>query len=289
MRNDPEVRQAVDRYQLGIPNSPVSGRSGELLGRGTGSSLEFQEHREYLPGDDLRHLDWAVYARSDSLTVRLYREEISPSTQVILDISRSMDTGFGPSAGIKSKVARQLASMFGVMVSALGARPSVILVGDKGLSRELGLEQLDLLNDFEMTGTTNLAAAIEQNLVPLKKGAVRIVISDWMFEHDSRSLIRRLATDSSMLWGLQLLTQFESEPEPLGGRKLVDMESREQSDLILDRTVIDRYRQRLQNLQRELQMEFRRCQGVFITCVAENGLDAICLKELCSAGILRVA
>ncbi|MEO1999754.1 MAG: DUF58 domain-containing protein, partial [Planctomycetaceae bacterium] len=83
MRADPAVRRAADRYQLGLPSTPIRGIAGELLGRGTGSSLEFQEYREYLPGDDVRHLDWAAYARSDSLMVRLYREEVSPITEVL--------------------------------------------------------------------------------------------------------------------------------------------------------------------------------------------------------------
>ena len=90
MRFNPEVQQAAARYQLGLPRMPVSGRSGELLGRGTGSSLEFQEYREYQFGDDIRHLDWAAYARSDALMVRLYREEISPRMEILLDASRSM-------------------------------------------------------------------------------------------------------------------------------------------------------------------------------------------------------
>src|SRR5207253_6925536 len=74
---------------------PVAGRSGELLGRGTGSSVEFQEYREYLPGDDVRHVDWAAYARSDALMVRLYRDEISPRTEVLLDGSRSEERRVG--------------------------------------------------------------------------------------------------------------------------------------------------------------------------------------------------
>jgi uncharacterized protein (DUF58 family) len=89
-------------YQLGLPRTPGSGRSGELLGRGTGTSLEFQEYREYMPGDDIRHLDWSAYARSDSLMVRLYREEISPRMDVLLDVSRSMST-----SPAKMQIARQ--------------------------------------------------------------------------------------------------------------------------------------------------------------------------------------
>src|SRR6476646_437313 len=93
MHNDPEVQRAADTFQLGLPRTPSAGRAGELLGRGTGSSLEFQEYREYVPGDDIRHLDWGAYARSDTLMVRLFREEISPRTEILLDASRSMASG----------------------------------------------------------------------------------------------------------------------------------------------------------------------------------------------------
>ncbi|MEE3284389.1 MAG: DUF58 domain-containing protein, partial [Planctomycetota bacterium] len=90
MRSDAVVRRAADTYQLGLIRAPASGRAGELLGRGTGSSLEFQEYREYTPGDDIRHLDWAAYGRSDTLMVRLFREEISPRTEILVDASASM-------------------------------------------------------------------------------------------------------------------------------------------------------------------------------------------------------
>ncbi|MHC4880644.1 MAG: DUF58 domain-containing protein, partial [Planctomycetota bacterium] len=62
MRDDPEIQRILAEYTLGVPRQTAAGRSGELLGRGTGTSLEFQEYREYLPGDDIRHLDWAAYA-----------------------------------------------------------------------------------------------------------------------------------------------------------------------------------------------------------------------------------
>src|SRR5260221_4105589 len=106
MLNDPEVQRAADTYQLGLPRAPAAGRSGELLGRGTGSSLEFQEYREYVPGDDIRHLDWGAYARSDTLSVRPFRQQISPRTPIRIDASRSMTTG-GP---LKSRLTRQLAA-----------------------------------------------------------------------------------------------------------------------------------------------------------------------------------
>ena len=283
MRNDPVVRQVVDQFQLGLPNSPVSGQAGELLGRGTGSSLEFQEHREYLPGDDIRHLDWAAYARTDSLMIRMYREEISPRTQVFLDASRSMTTG----DGAKSLVARQLAAAFSLMVSALGARPTVVLLGDQVPARQLMGEEIDSLKDYPFQHAGDFSEMVMRGHVPLKNQAARILISDFLFPHDSAALIRRLATDSSLFWVVQILTRFEADPQSIGGRRLTDVETDEFCDLRINSATITRYSSRLASLQMHLREEVRRSGGNFVTVVAENGLQRICTEELCRNGILR--
>src|SRR5512132_3749660 len=85
----PRVRAAA-AFRLAMPRTPAGGRVGERLGSGTGSSLEFQDYRPYAAGDDLRHVDWAAYARSELLAVRLYREEVVPRIDLVLDSSRSM-------------------------------------------------------------------------------------------------------------------------------------------------------------------------------------------------------
>ena len=82
--------RAAASFRLAMPRTPIGGRVGERLGSGTGSSLEFQDYRPYSPGDDLRHVDWAAYARSELLAVRLYREEVAPRIDLVLDVSRSM-------------------------------------------------------------------------------------------------------------------------------------------------------------------------------------------------------
>src|SRR5438552_4721517 len=140
MNHDPEVQRAVETFQLGLPRMPAAGRTGELLGRGTGSSLEFQEYRQYIPGDDIRHLDWGAYARFDTLMVRLYRDEISPRTEILLDASRSMNSG----GEVKPRVARQLAVLLALLSGRLGGRPAVVPLAD-GPAQPLGLDGLDLL------------------------------------------------------------------------------------------------------------------------------------------------
>ena len=285
MRHDPAVQQVVHTYQLGLPRAPVAGRTGELLGRGTGSSIEFQEYRDYQPGDDIRHLDWAAYARSDSLMVRLYREEISPRTEILLDASRSMATG----SGAKSLVARQLAAAFALLAGQLGGRPNLWPLDDARPLRPLGIETLDALRDFPFAAVRTLPELLAEHLVPLGRQSVRIVISDFLFPHDPEPLVRRLATDASTLWVIQILTAWEADPSPLGGRRLVDVETGQQADLLLDRRAIERYRERLLRLQEELGRSCRRVHAPFVTLVADRGLAPLCRNDLCAAGLLRPA
>ena len=292
MRFDPEVQQAAARYQLGLPRMPVSGRSGELLGRGSGSSLEFQEYREYQYGDDIRHLDWAAYARSDSLMVRLYREEISPRMEILLDASRSMTSvdPTGPlseSASMKARAARQLAGLFALLGGNLGGRPALIPITDRTPLEALPIESHDALNTLSFDGSRSLREALDDHAIPLKRQTVRVVISDFLFPHDPDLLMRRLAGDASVLWVLQVHNTWEAKPTTLGGRKLVDLETTEEANLQVVEKTIAEYSARLLALQQELSRACRRVHATFAILIAERGLLDLCGNELCAAEILR--
>ena len=270
-------------WQLGLPRSPVAGRTGELLGRGTGSSLEFQEHREYMPGDDIRYLDWAAWGRSDALMVRLYREEISPRVEIMLDVSRSMETGNGS----KSAVGRRLAALLAMLAGRMGGQPAITLLGDERPLPAVRLESLEILSGMKCTAQSTLTGLLDEHQLPLRSQAVRIVISDFLFPHDPASLVRQLAGQASALWLVQLLTAWEADPQPLGGRRLADVETGGEIDLRINRQTIDIYRNRLTRLQTELDRNCRRAHATFIRAVADPGLGAVCRSELSAAGLVR--
>ena len=282
MRNDPQVQQAASLYQLGLPRMPVSGRTGELLGRGTGTSLEFQEYREYLPGDDIRHLDWAAYARSDSLMVRLYREEISPRLEVLLDVSKSMTTGLE-----KVLLAKRLAALFGLLSGAIGGRPVIWLVGDERPARSLHLETLESLESEPFEAVTSLEAVLQDHQPPMQRQSIRVVISDFLFPHDPQSLVRSLTRDATVVWLIQTLTAWESEPATGRGTRLVDIETGRETDLHLNQQIVDEYRNRLQHLQKELTLHCRHHHAAFVTLTSDRELNVLCREELTQAGILR--
>ena len=77
-----EAREIVEGFLTGQHRSPYFGQS-----------LEFAQHREYVPGDDTRRLDWKVFSKTDKLYLKLYEEETNLRTQLVLDASESMQFG----------------------------------------------------------------------------------------------------------------------------------------------------------------------------------------------------
>jgi len=84
-RLDLRARRVVEGFLSGMHRSPYFGQS-----------VEFLQHREYAPGDDLRHVDWKVWARQDRLTIKQYEEETNLRCTLVVDVSHSMQYGNGP-------------------------------------------------------------------------------------------------------------------------------------------------------------------------------------------------
>ena len=80
----------ADLFKLPLGRRVWRGMTGDYQGSGVGSSLDFQDHRAYAPGDDPRHINWQAYARSGNYTMKLYREEVRPLIDVVFDVSDSM-------------------------------------------------------------------------------------------------------------------------------------------------------------------------------------------------------
>src|ERR1700761_9106351 len=83
----------AEHLRLPFRSRSWRGQAGNWLGAGTGSSIDFQDHRPYLPGDDPRYIDWRAYARTGQYIMKLYREEVSPLLDLVLDVSASMALG----------------------------------------------------------------------------------------------------------------------------------------------------------------------------------------------------
>ena len=110
----PEVLARLGALSLTARQAVESVLAGQHRSVRHGLSVEFADHREYQPGDDLRHLDWLVLARSDRYQIRRYEEETRLRATLVLDASGSM--GYGPAGATKLEYARGLAAALGYLM-----------------------------------------------------------------------------------------------------------------------------------------------------------------------------
>lgn len=270
--------RAAASLRLAMPRTPLRGRAGERLGSGTGASLEFEDYRPYAPGDDLRHVDWAGYARSELLAVRLYREEVSPRVDLLIDISRSMAV-----TGEKLRAHGELSGLLACACTSTVADARVIT------SSAAQPQPLHVPEEIERVLACDASlSALEDGHLPFRRRSVRIVVSDFLFPHDADALVSRLARDSAWLAIVQLTTAEEAEPSPDGGHRLVDVEGRGELDLVIDATSVRDYCARFGRLRLGLARAARRVGAPFAYVVAGTPVRAVA-KGLAAAGVVEAA
>jgi len=224
-----ECAAAALRYRFALPREPLRGRAGAHRGRGIGASLDFMEFRDYVPGDDLRRVDWRAYARTDELNIRLYREEVAPRIDLWVDPSRRMEV-----TAAKAQARADLADA----ITDWCRR-------DAGGVKRLG-------------GPGGVLP-----LAPFTPRALRVWISDFLFAEDPAPLIRRFAAGAARICVLQLLDPWELEPTREGLRTLVDIEEEDRLDLDLDAPAIARYKERLARLRGSVERAVRSAGGAY--------------------------
>lgn len=271
------VRGAA-RFRLALPRTPIGGRVGDRLGAGTGSSLEFQDYRPYAPGDDLRHVDWAAYARSEVLAVRLYREEVAPRIDLVVDVSRSMV--------VTDEKRRAYGELLGMLACACAATAgdSRIITSAAGEPQPLHVPE-DIERFLECGAGRSV---LEETHLPVRRRSLRVVVSDFLFPHDADALVGRLARGSALLSIVQLTSRDEAEPVVEGGRRLVDVEGGGALDLVIDDTAIRDYRARFSRLRLGLSTGARRVGARFVHVIADTPLREAA-RGLAAAGVLEAA
>lgn len=273
--------KSADGYRLGLMRDPSRGPAGARLGKGSGSSLEFQDRRDYAAGDDIRHLDWRTFARTNQLQIKLYREEISPRVEILIDDSRSMRTDES-----KARRAVDLAALLAHVARADGFQVALIALGDS----------IDVLPQerFDATGLAfdsraPLQEALRRARPLLRTGALRLVISDFLSPHDAQELVRPLSARAGGLALLQVLSEPDASPEVGRALRLTDAETDETIELVLDTSSVALYHDRLEKLQDALNEECRRAHGCFVSLTSADTFDESCSGVLLPSGVLEGA
>ena len=285
----PELIRILSRLRLDAPPRTTGSYKGESRSSSRGASVEFQDYREYEPGDDYRHIDWSIYNRLDRLFVKMFAEERNRGLLLLLDASASMQLG-SPS---KADYARRLAAALGYVALWRGDEVRQAEVTTRLSWRTPWLRGRQRLRPFlgqlEETATRGLTALADalRTLPPRQgQGRVIVLISD-LLDPSWEAALTALSRSRGTPVLLHLLAPEDWAPLDRGAFELVDAETGERLAVTLDDEAVRVY---METVQRWMQEVRERCSKLGIACYqldTSYSLEELLLADLREGGLLR--
>ncbi|MEM6330883.1 MAG: DUF58 domain-containing protein [Planctomycetota bacterium] len=244
----PELMGQLERLEL-VTRKVFRGRmKGERRSKRKGESVEFADFRNYVPGDDLRRLDWNLYARLDKLILKLFQEEEDLHFYTLIDASGSM--GFGEPT--KLDYAKQLAAALGfvglvrsdrVVIESLGQ--SVRERGPALRGRRSVWRMLERLDTIAPGDDASLSEGVKRFCLRHRGQGVVVLISDLMDKAGYEPALKYLMAQRADVYVIQVLSREEIDPDVAGDLRLVDCEDQDVAEISVSAPLLARYKQTL--------------------------------------------
>lgn len=245
---DPTFMRKLDQLAL-VSRKIFAGKMrGERLTKRRGDSAEFADYRNYVVGDDLRFLDWNIYARLDQLFLKLFLQEEDLHVSVLLDMSKSMDWG-EPN---KWLYARRIAAAIAYIGLVNFDRVSLYAYAN-GLQAELTgvrgrrwmFKVIEFLTNLEADGASDLPRSAKQFAIRHPRPGIVLVLSDFFEKGGYEEGIRFLLGRNYDLYAVQMLSPEEIDPPLVGELRLTDVEDDDVAEVTISRALINRYKHNL--------------------------------------------
>jgi uncharacterized protein (DUF58 family) len=244
----PELLARLEKLEL-LSRKIFRGRmKGERRSPRKGQSVEFADFRNYVPGDDLRFVDWNTYARLERLFLKMFLEEEDLHFYALIDASRSM--GFG--APTKLRYAEQLAAALGfvglirgdrVKIETLGQSPrhaAPVFRGRRSLWR-----MLDHIAGIRPGETSPLAEGVRNFCLRNSGRGIVVLLSDLMDKAGYEPALKYLVSHKMDVYVIQVLSAEELDPDLHGELRLVDCEDGAVAEVTASEGLIKRYQETL--------------------------------------------
>jgi uncharacterized protein (DUF58 family) len=277
--------EAGARFALAAPRRTPLGSAGVHMGNRSGSSLEFKDHREYQAGDDLRRIDWNAFARTDKLILKMYQEEVSPHLDLVIDGSRSMAL----EGSRKLEATLGLSALFAMSAVNAGFSQSVWLTREFCQKVEGSAGRPTQWEGLSFDHTGNVSDAFALARPAWRRQGIRMLVSDLLWLGDPIQTLQYLARDSSSVVIVQVLAQADIEPPQRGNVRLVDSETEQTREMLIDAVSVQRYKEAMARHRDNWQFACRQIGAVMTTVVAEAVAQSWQLEDLVAAEVLKVA
>ncbi|MCA9196574.1 MAG: DUF58 domain-containing protein [Planctomycetales bacterium] len=286
----PELLAQLERLEL-VSRKIFRGRmKGERRSRRKGQSVEFADFRNYVPGDDLRFIDWNLYARLDRLFLKLFMEEEDLHFYALIDASASMDFG----EPTKLQYAKQLAAALGfiglcradrVRVESLGQsarNPSPVLRGRRSLWR-----LTESVSQIEPGQNVSLEEGVRNFTLRSSGKGIVVLLTDLLDKSGYETALRYLMAQDFDIYLIHLLAPEETDPEVTGDLKLIDSEDADIAEITVSRPLLDRYKRTLASFV-DGAKEYATRRGIsYVFAKTDVPVDRLVASYLRSRGLVR--
>jgi uncharacterized protein (DUF58 family) len=286
---DPAFMARLDQLDI-VSRKLLAGKlKGERRSKRRGQSVEFDDYRNYVVGDDLRFIDWNIYARLDRLFLKLFLEEEDLSLYILLDVSASCDYGDPNKALYLKKVAAALGyiglvNYNRVHISAI----SEGLVAETGAlrGRRRVSQMMDFVSKLQPSGASHFANSCKRFALTHRQKGVCVVLSDFFVKEGFEQGLRYVAGGKYDLFCVQVLSPQEISPELEGDLKLKDLEDADTAEVSITQPLLAQYKMNLNAYCLSLKDYLRRRGGTYLFSSTAVPFDTLVLNYLRQRGLL---
>lgn len=290
---DDEFLRQLELLQV-IARRLLSGRQrAERKTRKTGSGIEFADHRQYSPGDDIRNVDWGVLARLNQTLIRLFEEDEDLPLRLVVDVSDSMLTKNAQKLIYAQKIAAALgyvglASLDRVGLITMSGKSHETLPAIRGKSRIFRI--FDFLRKAPLGGPTDIYGGCKRIAAQSSLPGVTVVISDFYDLQGAFDGLNLLRFRKHEVVAIQVVDPIEANPVDTGVRgdvTLVDVEGEETRDVTLSAALLEAYAKAHEKFCVDLENKCRSRGMPYFRASIDEPFDDLVLRIFRLGGVLR--
>ncbi|MBA4189386.1 MAG: DUF58 domain-containing protein [Planctomycetaceae bacterium] len=279
----PDVLRKLETLELISRKAKAGRQRGDRLSKRKGRGAEFADFRPYSSGDDLRFLDWGLFARFERLFLRLFLEDEDLHVHLLLDVSRSM--AFGEPQ--KLLFAKRVAAAIGFVGLVNLDRVTVTAFAEKSLGKSPPFRGrpalsrlLAYLDELEPQAAGDFNRSMRMIAPTLTGRGVVVVLSDFLDKAGVADGLRFLASRGLDTTAVQVLAPEEVEPAVVGDLRLTDAEDGTTAEVTVTADLLDRYRRAVAAFRTRLTGDCNRLGISLLQTTSDLPFDRVALRML---------
>jgi uncharacterized protein (DUF58 family) len=261
-----------------------------------GSTVEFADFREYVLGDDIRHIDWNLFSRFEKHYIKLFVDERQMWTQILIDCSASMaKIDFS-----KATFALKAAAAIGYITIHNMDRVSMRLIKGETLEdidgvitgKDAFYRAITSLEETEFKGFADIEKSVMNGLNIGSNDGLTVIISDFLTDNNWKKAVDYLVFKKRQVLLIQILSEDELNPQYTGRLRLVDSEAKDPLDesnmrLKITRSDIKAYEQALHDYQEDIK-SFCTSRGAhFVSVSSKDSVERLVFDKLAQVGTVK--